>query len=165
MGRDMTNPAAPLLDLDTLIARPVITIDGVEYEIRSPGELSVVESHRFGRWGNRIDALTAEDGAKAEAELTALIASTARAILIDVPDDVFDRLSGANRWAIIDLFTGLLLREKLKVAGAMMTATGEVPGWILDRIGASSSPGSSGSSAERRRTGFTAPLRRWFGLS
>lgn len=154
-----------LLDLDTLVERPVIAIDGATYQIRSPGELSVVESHRFGRWGNRIDALAAEDGEAAEAELTELIAKVAKAILVDVPDDVFDKLSGANRWAIIDLFTGLLLREKLKVAGAMTAAAGEVPDWIKALTGDLSFPGSSGSMAAPARTGFSTHLQRLFGRS
>ncbi|MDP2131959.1 MAG: hypothetical protein U0975_09970 [Erythrobacter sp.] len=154
----------PLLDLDTLIERPFITIDGRRFEIRSPSELSVVESHRFGRWGNRIEALTAEDGDAAEAELNDLIARVSKGILIDVPDTVFDKLSGANRWAIIDVFTGLLWREKLKVAGAMTIAAGDVPDWMQSRTGASSSPGSNGFTEAARRTGFIASLRRWFGL-
>jgi hypothetical protein len=154
-----------LLDLDTITERPVIRIDGATYQIRSPGELSVVESHRFGRWGQRIDALTNADGEEAEAELNALVDKVSRGILVDVPDDVFAKLSGAHRWAIIDLFTGLLLREKLKVAGAMTAAAGEVPDWMKDQTGAFSSPVWSGSTAAPLRTGFTTRLRRWFGLA
>jgi hypothetical protein len=158
-------PPVALLDLDTLVERQFITIDGAPFSLRSPSELSVIESHRFGRWGQRIEALTGEDGEAAEAELDALVAKVSRAVLVDVPDDVFDKLPGAQRWAIIDLFTGLLLREKLKVAGAMMAATGEVPAAILNQIGASSFPGSSGFTAARQRTGLTASLRRLFGLT
>lgn len=162
----MTQSAAePLLDLDTLIERPFITIDGVRFKIRSPGELSVVESHRFGRWGKRIDELQNEDGDGAEAELDALVARLSKAILVDVPDEVFSKLSGANRWALIDLFTGLLLREKLKVAGAINTATGPIPAWMQNLTGASSYPGLSGFTAAPRPIGFMARLRQWFGLS
>ncbi len=154
-----------LLDLDTLVERPFITIDETRFDLRSPGELSVVESHRFGRWGNRIEALQAEDGEDAVAELDELVATASRAILVDVPDAVFDKLSGAHRWAIIDVFTGLLLREKLKVAGAMTAATGEIPGWMQPLTGASYSPGSSASTAAALSNGFTARLQRLFGRS
>lgn len=155
----------PLLDLDTLVERPCITIDGERYAIRSPGELSVVESHRFGRWGKRIEELDGEDGDAAEAELDALVAKVCKAILVDVPDDVFAKLPGTQRWAIIDLFTALRLRETLKVAGAMTAARGPIPESLGSPTGVFSSPGLSGSMAARPRTGFTARLRRWFGLS
>lgn len=154
-----------LLDLDTITDRPVIAIDGETYAIRSPGELSVVESHRFGRWGKRIEELADQDGDAAEAELDALVAKVCKAILVDVPDEVFGKLPGAQRWAIIDLFTALRLRETLKVAGAMTAARGPIPDSLGSLTGASSFPGLSGSTAAPPRTGFTARLRRWFGLS
>lgn len=154
-----------LLDLDTITDRPVIRIDGETYQIRSPGELSVVESHRFGRWGKRIEELADQDGDEAEAELDALVAKVARAILVDVPDAVFAKLPGAQRWAIIDLFTGLRLRETLKVAGAMTAAAGPMPAGLGSLTGASSFPGSSGSMAAAPRTGFMARLSRWCGRS
>jgi hypothetical protein len=36
-----------LLDLDTLVVRPKIKIDGKPYEILSPDELPVLTSHRL----------------------------------------------------------------------------------------------------------------------
>ncbi len=154
-----------LLDIETLLTRPVIAIDGETYQIRSPGELSVVESLRFGRWGKRIDALQTEDGEEGDDELDKLVATVARAILVDVPDAVFEKLAGTQRWAIIDVFTGLLLREKLKVAGAMTTATGPMPAGFGNLTGASSYLGSSGSTVAAPPNGFTARLRRLFGRS
>lgn len=154
-----------LLDLDTLVERHFITIDGVAYDLRSPGELSVADSQRFGRWGKRIEALQLDETDAGLAELEELVAKVAKAILIDVPDEVYAGLSGTQRWAIIDLFTGLLWREKLKVAGAMETATGPVPAGIGSLIGAFSFPASPASTAARPRSGFTARLRRLFGLA
>ena len=157
----MSSPnAKPLLDLDTLNTRPVIAIDGTKYEILNPDELSVIESHRFGQWGKRIEALADKTGEEDDAELDDLIRRTARKIMVGVPDEVFDKLPGAQRWAVIDLFTGLLLRSKLKVVGAMKAAMGEDP-----LTGESTFPGSSGSSAAHLQTGFMARLRRWFGLT
>lgn len=140
----------PLLDLDTLVERPFIAIDGQRVDILNPDELSIIESHRFGVWGRRIEALTAQTGEKAERELDELVATVARKICVGASDELFAKLPGSQRWAIVDLFTGLLLRSKLKVAGAMAAATGELPDWI----GALSSPGSSGSTADGRRTGW-----------
>ena len=164
---EATTPA--LLDLDTLIERPRIAIDGTTYEILSPNELSVVVSHRFGVWGRRIDALgkaDANDDA-AETELEALVAKVARLICVGVPDDVFAKIPGKQRLAIIDVFTALLLQTQLKVAGAMAAATGPTPDWMIaaaraqHSIGARSSPGSSGSTADVRRTGWRRFLPRW----
>lgn len=160
--------AAPLLDLDTLIERPRISIDGTMFEILSPDELSVIDSHRFARWGRRIDALNRSDNEDpaAEAELDALVAKVARRICVGVPEDVFAKVPGKQRWAVIDVFTALLLRNGLKVAGAMKAATGPTPAWLIEAqgqlsTGASWSPGSSGSTAAGRRTGWRRFLSRW----
>lgn len=150
---------APLLDLDTLIVRPTIEIDGQRYEIMSADELSVLESHRFGIWGRRIEQLAASDDEEDGAEYQELISRLARKILIGASDEVFARLTGAHELAIVDVFTGLLLRNKLGVAGAMATAMGD------PRIGAMLFPGSSASTEASRAGGWRARLRRWFGHS
>lgn len=150
-----------LLDLDTLIERPFITIDGERVDILHQDELSVIESHRFAVWGRRIEALTSETGEEAEKELEQLVTTVARKICVGASDELFAKLPGSQRWAIIDLFTGLRLRSTLKVAGAMAAATGEVPEALLRQTGASSSPGSSGSTADGRRTGWRRFLPGW----
>lgn len=158
----MTDKQAPaLINLDTLVDRPRITIDGEFYDILSPDELSVLESHRFGVWGRRIEQLTAETGEEAEKELDQLVSTVARKICVGVPDAVFDQLPGSQRWAVIDVFTGLLLQTKLKVAGAMAAATGDIPEWMRSLTGAVSSPGSSGSTADSRGTGLRRFLPFW----
>ena len=151
----------PLLDLDTLIDRDRVAIDGDLYEILSPDELSVIDSHRFGRWGKRIEQLAETDGDEAEAELDELVGKVSRKILVAVPDEVFAKLPGSQRWAVIDLFTGLLLREKLKVAGAMQAAMGEAIPQIRP-TGDRSSPGSSDSTADTPQPGWWTRLLRWF---
>lgn len=154
-----------LLDLDTLVEQPFITIHGERVDILDPDGLSVVESHRFGVWGKRIDQLIHETSEEASKELDDLVAIVARKICCGASDEQFAKLSGNQRWAIVDLFTGLLLREKLKVAGAMEAAMGLAPDKLGSLTGASSSPGSSVFTAAPRRTGFMARLSRWFGLS
>lgn len=150
----------PLLNLDTLIVRPVISIDGKRYEILSADEVSILDGHRFGVWGRRIDALSASDDADDAVELDALYEKVARAVMIDVPPDVFDRLSGSHRIAVVDVFTSLLLRNKLGVAGAMETAMG--PEAMAQWTGVRPSRGSSDSMAERRSGGWLKRLRHWF---
>ncbi|SCW61821.1 hypothetical protein SAMN02927924_01700 [Sphingobium faniae] len=149
-----------LLDLDTLIVRPAIAIDGSRYEILSPDELSVLDSHRFGVWGRRIEALSQGDNADDADELEELYEKVSRAVLVDVPEAVFARLTGSQRIAIVDVFTGLLLRSKLGVAGAMATAMGTATEGLW--TGGGSFPGSNASTADRRAGGFWKRLRGWF---
>lgn len=147
----------PLLDLDTLVERPFITIDGVRVDILNPEELSVIESHRFGVWGRRIEELSGQTGQEAEDELDQLVATVARKICVGASDELFATVPGGQRWQIVDVFTALRLRTSLKVAGAMKAATGELPEWT----GANSSPASSGSTAAGRRTGWRRFLPGW----
>lgn len=150
-------PDRPLLDLDTLIVRPAITIDGARFELFSADELSVLTSHRLGIRGRRIEELAQSSDPADGQELDELITIVARDVLADVPDDVFVKLSGSHRMAIVDVFTGLLLRKKLGVAGAMATAMGD------PRIGEMLFPGFNVSSVGRRDGGWLKRLLRWFG--
>lgn len=160
-------PNEPLLDLSTLTVRPLIAVDGARYELLSPDELSILDSHRLGQWGRRIQELAEAEGAEAEAELETLVGKAARKVAVGVPDDVWAQLSGAHKQAIVDVFTGLLLRNRLGVAGAIAKAAGvtlpmEMGG---NSTGASSFPGSSGSTAARPSGGWRKRLARWCGLS
>jgi hypothetical protein len=121
----------PLLDLFTQITRPVIKIDGEFHEIFSPDELSVIQNHRFIRWGERIRALQQQDGEEAAKEQDQLVDLAARAVLVDVGDDLFAKLSGQHKLAIVEVFTALLLRSAAQVAGAMHRAAGTTPEFPL----------------------------------
>ncbi|ALJ14269.1 hypothetical protein [Sphingopyxis macrogoltabida] len=147
----------PLLDLNTLIKRSTIDLDGTRYELFSPDELSVLASHRFSVWARRIEVLNKRDDEDDAVELDALIGKAARAALVDMPDEVFDTLTGAHRAAVTDVFIGLLLRKQLAVVGATVRAAGVQP------TGATSSPGSSDIMAATRDGGWLKRLRRWFG--
>ncbi len=106
--------AEPLLDIQTLAARPVIKIDGQLYEILSLDELSVVDSVRFQGWGKRLAALIAEpslDDAQAEELVAALYHLTDR-IMVGVPREVLDELSDASRIAVAEVFMRRLRRDK-----------------------------------------------------
>ena len=147
----------PLLNLDTLIVRQTIAIDDEIYEILSADELSVLASHRFSIRGRQIDLLQASEDEEDSPTLDELIDKVARDLVVDIPSEVFEKLTGAQKWAIVDVFTGLLVRSKLGVVGAMATAMGTLP------IGATSFPDSSVSLAASRDGGWRKRLRRWFG--
>ncbi|WP_432769811.1 MAG: hypothetical protein HEQ22_03425 [Sphingopyxis sp.] len=148
----------PLLNLNTLIDRQTIDIDGTRFELFSADELSVLASHRFSVWGRRVEALAASQDEEAGAEYQELVDRIALNALVDMPAAIFETLSGAHKLAIVDVFTGLLLRNRLKAAGAMARAMGVPP------TGATSFPGSSDITAERPGGGWLKRLLRWCGL-
>ena len=159
----MSTPSAPsqepLLRLDTLIERPSIEIDGARYEILTPDELSVLDTHRIGQMGRRIEELAKDESPEASAEQQELVTRLSRQVAVGVPDEIFDTLTGAHRWAIVDVFTALLLGSRLGVAGAMEKAMG-----LASSTGGIASPGSSGSTAATPDGGWLKRLLRWCGL-
>ncbi|MBW8638999.1 hypothetical protein K1W69_17515 [Hoeflea sp. WL0058] len=140
-----TETQGPLLDLNTLIERPTIRIDGKAYEILSPEELSILDSQRFERWGRKIEALakTANENDDDADELTTLIDTVTSKIAIGVPEDVRARLTNAHKDQVISVFTGLLLGGQAAAAGAALRLL----------IGETSSPVSNVSSAARQAGG------------
>lgn len=137
----------PLLDLDTLIVRPTIRVDGEPYELLSIDELSILDSQRLTAWGHEIEALSGSGDEEDGRKLGGLVATVARKALVDMPDDVFARLSEAHHMSVAEVFTGLLLTRKLATAGALV-------GEMVNRsTGAKSSPGSSGSTEATPCTG------------
>ncbi|MBA5778072.1 hypothetical protein H2509_13550 [Stappia sp. F7233] len=164
MGSEPTR-SEPILDLSTLIERPRIRIDGNLYEIRSPDELSLIESHFFALKGQEIDRLT-KAGNQGE-ELAELIRDVVRKVVVELPSKVLSRLSEAHMLAIVEVFTGLLLRRRLGLAGAIAkagqkTRNEAAPESAQDGAGQSTGaknfPASSASTAETPSGG--SPMRR-----
>ena len=83
-------PSSPrlTLDLDTLIIRPTVRIDGVTFEVRTAEELSVLENRRLFRLGKRIEAFEALDNpSDAEiAEYCEALGAICRKVLLE-PDE------------------------------------------------------------------------------
>lgn len=130
----------PLLNLSTLVEdRPVIRINGDIYHLKSSEELSLLDSQRFTAWGQELEELGKAAG-QTDA-LTELVGVVAWAALADVPRDVFDGLSSTQQMAIVEVFTGLLLGRRLRLAAALVEQVVSRP------TGENSSPGSNTSSA------------------
>ena len=158
------NNAEPLLVLDALAgARDVIEVDGTRYEVFHPEELSVIASHRFARWAQRIKTLQEQDGPDVEAELDAITDRAARAAFVSIPDDVFDTIQGAQKSAIVEVFSALLLRRALSVAGAMHRAAGTTPEGEprATSTGGAKSPSSHGSTMRARVSSWWKRLWGW----
>lgn len=144
----------PLLDLNTLIERPKIAIDGKDYEILSPEELSILDSQGFTFWGGEIERLS-QDKEKAS-ELEALIDTVARKVLVSVPASVFGKLSGSHKFRVVEVFTVLLLRDKMGAVGAVAQVMKE----LSPSTGAKKSLASSVSTAAIQAGGSKKPRRR-----
>lgn len=140
----------PILDLETLIKRPTIKIDGKSFEIRTPDELSVLESAWFSKKGREIAEAAKQDN---QDEVETLMAEVVGRCVVDLPEDVLTKLSGAHKAAISELFTQLLSQHKTQVTGAIAMAVLDNRTLANQPIGGKSSLGSSVSSAAIRSGG------------
>jgi hypothetical protein len=149
----------PLLSIDTLIERPAIRIDGRRYEMLSPAELSLRQSHMFALWARKVESLQASEGEldeEQDEELKKTLGAIVRTVLPELPEDVFAKLSEEHKLSVAQVFTGLLLRGRMDVAEATMRGMGSHPvTGIAGRTGARRSPGSSVFSAVLRAIGWT----------
>lgn len=122
MGTDTTptEKQKPLLDLDTLLERPLIKIDGVSYELITPDEFTVVEHRRLFKLGQRVEAIEAKDDpTEADCEEhDKLLTAICQKVLV-APADLIASLSLAQRAAIVLAFSQLRLMKALSLAGAL----------------------------------------------
>ena len=143
----------PILDLETLVRRPSIVIDGEAYDILSPDELSILDTRRLASQGERLEALLGKEQLTTaeESELGKIILAISARIMVGVPSAIAARLTDSQRLAIIGGFTGLLPKELARPAEAQIgDRAGNQP------TGAKSSPGSSASMAASREHGSSA---------
>jgi hypothetical protein len=142
----MATPKTPVLNLDTLIVREHITIDGQPYELRNADEFSVVDAHRLGRKGVRLDQLmtSAELTPDEEMELAGLLDALCKSVL-DAPEAVHKTLRDAQRSAIFQAFTELSL--------PLSPQTRAHPRATTPVIGARPPLASRGSTGARRKAG------------
>lgn len=161
IGPNMTDRNAPLLDLETVIVRPAIMIDGKRHEIIAPDELPLEKSHLMATKGRRMQQLQSgeEMNRDQRAELEAIVRQLSDIVMEPIPRSVRDKLADAQRLQVIEAFTALLLKRRLASAAAigpgqkMLEAAMAVFQKGATSTGASSSPGSSGSSAETPKAG------------
>jgi len=145
----MAETKKPLLDLDTLIQRPTITINGNSYEIPSPDELSIAECQKFTIWGREIETLSKDEDAGDK--LDELIGKVAAFVLREIPAEIQAKLKPIHKMQVVSVFTRLLSGQMMATAGAEAANRS---------TGAKSSPASSASSADRPAGGSTKPRRR-----
>ncbi|MBB99192.1 MAG: hypothetical protein CML67_06605 [Rhodobacteraceae bacterium] len=137
----------PILELSTLIERPTIRIDGTLHELRAPDELSVMDSQYLTHAGKRIDALARTEDA--DELLPKLLDEVIRRVTVELPEEVLGKLTESHKLSICEVFTGLLLRRRMAVAGAVARR-------LTGSTGEPSSPGSSAPSEETPPVGSPA---------
>lgn len=143
------------LNIETLIERPTIDIDGTLYEILSPDELSIIQHHSFAATGRRLEELMKSDQLdENEAhEMQAIVTDISDEIMVGVPDDIAEKLTDAQRLAVLDVFTALPAKKKLvDLLGAIEA---NQPKKTKRSTGAKRPRGSRGSSAATRKRGST----------
>lgn len=156
----MTDRNAALLDIETVIVRPAIMIDGERHEIISPDELPLDKSHLLAAKGRRMQQLQTGETLNRDqrGELEAIVEQISDIVMEPIPASVRTKLSPAHRLQVIEAFTALLLKRRLASAAAMVPGPQMVQAAMAmlketASTGESSSPGSSGSSEEAPKAG------------
>lgn len=146
----MATDDEPILDLQTLIERPKIAIDGKRYEILSPDELPLIATQRAAWLGRRLNKLmNAEEklSAAQQANMADVLDELASIIMEPVPAAVRATLADAQKQAVTEVFTMLSLARKAKLAGAAAAGMAAAHMATPSATGAPPSPGSSDSMA------------------
>lgn len=125
----------PLLDIEFLIRRPQVVIDGIAFDLFHPDELTILGRARQAARVRRIrELLGAASLTTTElSELAGEVDTACRAILV-APDEVHCSLKDGQRMAVLDRFGGLswLRRRAARALKAMTTATwgSSSPAWF-----------------------------------
>jgi len=135
-----------ILDLVTdtkKAAAPVcVKVNGSDYPLTSPHDLSVINLKSLERLGYLFVKETTDDEA---AEATRLLARICRAVLTTLPDDVHAAMTDAQRFLVLQAFT--TLRRDPRTASRPTGATS---------TRATSTSPSTGGRSRRASNGSTA---------
>jgi len=103
IGSDMAEANAPLLDLETVIVRPAIMIDGERHEIIAPDELPLEKSHLMASKGRRMQQLQSgeEMNRDQQAELKAIVRQLSDIVMEPIPRAAREKLADAQRLQVI----------------------------------------------------------------
>ena len=96
--------ADAILNLITRVDRPKIKIDGKEYELRHPRELSIPEFHQYLKY---LGIIEPGDSPSSGAETKGVSVKMFNLILADVPKSVVARLGAFDMAQIIAVFSAL----------------------------------------------------------
>ena len=109
----------PILNLDTLAERAVVRVDGADYELLNPGELSVLDFHKIGKRAERVETMLKQESDLSEgqvAELTEALDALCR-IVLRAPSEIHQRLTDMQRLQVSQAFTDLQRKTTGPAAG------------------------------------------------
>lgn len=91
-----------LLELDTAApTRPLIKIDGIEYQLKVQDDLGLREEAELQRMRKSFAEIESGENS---AELANNLRRMVKILLIDLPDEVLDRLSDSKKLRIVSAF-------------------------------------------------------------
>lgn len=134
--------ADALLNLDTLVERKIVKVDGKPYELRTPGELSLLEFHRIGKLGETLEPLFAQEDSLTLDQVGTLATALdelCRAVFI-APPEVHAALREGHKLQIVNVF--IELQRGAKVTAPEKTASAESVVPAVPSTGESTSPAS-----------------------
>ena len=132
-----------MLDLETLVVRPKISIDDKMYELPSHDELSIFEHHRLGAQGRKLEALMKKEDLSDEdgQELNLAMQQISDIVLKFLPEDIRAKLSDHQRFQVWEIFSLLPLRKRMQAMAALRDSIA-----AQATTGAKSSPASNGTT-------------------
>lgn len=132
--------AEPLLDLNTLVQRSQVRIDGQLYELLDPGELGILDHHRMIRLSTTAqECLSKDDPSEEDVKTGAKALDDLCRFVLLAPPEVHDKLGDSRRQQIVGVFT------KLQLDAATAEAT-------TAPLAAAPSPAEPGSEAAPEQT-------------
>jgi len=145
---------APLLNLDTIVHAPVVTINGQRYPLKPRAMKSIVEVAKLQTHGQLIEAIAPKIGTPAltvdeATSLARALDEVCRAAL-DAPAAIHDKLDDFQRLRICEVFIELQTPSRPGTGAATTPATTRK---TKTSIGARSSRRSSASTAATRGNG------------
>ncbi len=104
---------ADLLNIETLIEQPTISINGQRYRILHPDQLGILDFQRLATMAGRVSEFMAKpdiDDFDA-AELSQIIADLTDRIMVDISEDVRALLTESQRLAVAEVFMMLPMAQ------------------------------------------------------
>lgn len=143
----------PIIDLTTPRARRIVKMDCGTFRFRSSYDLTIEETQKVDRILPRFWELMVKENDRTPKETQEFLRVSDEVCRIGVIDGDLKQVGPAGRVVLADFFLDLCLRKNVR----LKQVRDEISGAQRQLVGATSSPSSSGSTAERRGRGSRKP--------
>ena len=109
---------AQLLDLNSLVERPTILLDGESHELRTREELSLVEDHRVVALQKKCQVLAKDFETITEDEVTEAIAALDEICRVLCPTLPVEKLTDTQKASVVEAWAGQYKQEEPAEGGA-----------------------------------------------